>query len=208
MNDVVESIRAQLATYLATELAAQYPTLQTLDVWPGPSVALPEYAIAVLVAGPPETELHPPVKYKVTPTASPMGNVQYSYGWIEVPMQLDAWARYAAKRDQLAIDVRKKLNRPAAATLGVTPVRLHYQIAPELVLPVADLLDTPCNYAFEAAPNPIENGDAAQTNEWRATWTGNARMAIVHEETVPLIKKLELQIQANAYPHTKTILTP
>jgi hypothetical protein len=208
MTDLATAIRDRLAAYLGTELAASFPALKVLAAWPDPEVPLPEYALAVLQTGAPTTEFYPPITYRVTPGVSPMGAVRYSYGWAEVSLQLDAWATHRARRDALADVVRDRLHRHPAHTLGIVGAWPTYQRQPGLVLKVTGLLDAPCDYRFDAAPLPAEAEPNAEAGEWRASWTGVARMHVVTEEQLALIKKLQFQLTLNGALDTTTITTP
>jgi hypothetical protein len=203
--DVASAIRTQLATYLQSALVSQYPTLQALDAWPDAGKPLPEYAVTVLVSGAPQTEYHGPIHYQVTPGVSPVGAVRITYGMVTVPLQLDAWATFRARRDLLAGSVRDALNRHPGATLGVSGLWPDYQRQAGLVIRVSALLNAPCDFRFESLPVPQESGESAQGGEWRAMWSGTARMHLVSEEQVALIKKLEFGLDVSGHTDTKTI---
>jgi hypothetical protein len=209
MDDVAESIRERLAAYLAAELAAGFPDLQVFGDWPTPGAALPEYALAVLVAGAPQVQMHPPVVWATTPHAAPAvtGDVLYSWGWIEVPLQLDAWVTYEARRSALAGAIRDALNRDPAASLGLAGAWPRLGRAPGLALTVAALEGAPADYRFHASPAAPEDATAAQAGEWRATWSGVARAPLVASESAPLIKQLTFRIATDGHDAEDTTVT-
>jgi len=190
---MIADVRTALATYLATTLGPTFPTLKVLDVWPTPGAALPPYALAVLVGGEINDEWWPPVRQSVTVGASPSGTVRYTYGRVTIPLQLEAWTQFAAKRDEFARAVHAALNRPPQETFaGAAPSSLRHRRVHGLMLKVGTLFDSPCDYRFGLA-RPIEDGDAAQSGEWRTQWTGEAALLVTDEQTMTLIKKITVQ---------------
>jgi hypothetical protein len=109
-------------------------------------------------------------------------------------LELDCWASVKSKRDSLARDLRRQLNRSPSTTLGGGVLGLDHEAG--LVLPVPGLFNQPCYYEFVPVPSVGESSDAAQTNEWRSHWRGTAEMSIVDQQLFTLIKRIGLQMSA------------
>lgn len=208
MNDLTAAIRQALADYLSAGLAPLFPGIDVSGVWPTAGKAKQPTAVTVLASDAPDIEYHPPVIYRVTPGTYPSGTADYSYGWIDLPLQIDAWASFKAVRDLLAGALRELLNRHPADSLNLPGQWPHIGTHPGLVLLVPDLLNAPCDYHFTAAGQVPEDSDPAQTSTWRSMWAGNARMQIVGSQLVPLIKKLQLQFSIDGANSAETITSP
>lgn len=202
MYDFAEQARKALADYLRTELTPAFPTIQVSGVWPQPGKALAPFEITVLLTGAPDTAYWPATWYDVQPDPSPAvtGQVSYSFGRLQLDLQLDLWAATRANRDALIAAVVPLLNRHPLQTLTAPPWRPMLGRHPGVVLPVAALLGMPCDFRFEAAGDPTEDPDAAQANEWRATFPGTGTLYCVAREQVALIKQLEVDWTVNGGP--------
>lgn len=206
MPDITEAVRKALADYLQTQLIATFPTLTVFQDWPVPGRQLPEYALSVLVIGPPIERPHAPVIHTTTPTTSPNGTVMYSYGRPVINLQIDAWSRYAVKRDDLAAAMRTALNRHPADTLGVTGLpRLSRRNG--LILKIASMANTPCRYLLNSTMVPVESSAKVQDGEYRATWIGTAETFAVDSQTVPLMKTITVKTSTNGLPQESKTLT-
>lgn len=185
-------VRTVLADYLRSQLETRWPEVSVRGEWPDPGDPLPERVVAVLQAGPPTVTQHPPVIHETIPGTCPNGVVKYCWGWAELPLQLEAWARYQTHRDELAGAVADALQRSVRDTLGLTSVP-HFRRASGLVLR-ADDLGALCDFRFSPLPETPEASGAAQAGEWRATWDGTARFPLLDEQTAVLIKTIRLSV--------------
>lgn len=197
--DLTSAIRDALAAHLRTALAAAVPGLEVSGEWPTPGRKLPANAVTVLAAGEPETRFHPPRIYRTTPGVAPMGAVRYAYGRATVPLQLDAWATSPAARDTLSQALAGALHRHPAETLGLVGLP-RLTARGRLVLLPAALLGAPCQFTFEAQSLPAESGDAAQSGEWRASWSGSAETYVVTEQQLALIQSITVQGPVGGVP--------
>jgi hypothetical protein len=207
MDNLSDAIRDALAEYLRGELVQTFPTVEVSGEWPEPGVALPAMAVTVLAVGNPDTEYHPASVYNVTQLVSPKGAVQYSYGWIEQSMQLDVWATFKATRNALAASIPDLLNRHPLDTLELDSLP-HYTRHAGVVLRVPGLLGAPCDYRFDGGPVIEDASDSAQSSEWRATWTGVARMQLVGEQILSLVKQITLKATIDGIVLPDRILAP
>ena len=208
-DDVLRAVRKTLADYLRTTLATSFPSgLTVSEEWPDEHAKLPRFAVSVLVHGEPQYWFHPPAVISTTPDAdpAPTGVVLYQYGYADqIMLSLDCWAATKPDRDALARALRRALNRPPTATVtGVTPNFLRLGRDPGLSLTVADLYNVVAVYHFTPVEVPGESEQAAETNEYRAHFDGNAEVALVEQEDFPLIKRLSLGFKINGGP-TETV---
>jgi hypothetical protein len=193
MSDAVrKAVRDALAAYLRTELATAHPDLVVFDSWPDPATSLPAEAVSVLATGTIEEGGYAPQTHRVTPTAGVMGDVLYGFGTLTLGLQLDCWTHHEATRDVLARDLEAALNRPPAITLGLTGGIPQLGRERGLVIRIPNLFNCPADFRFEPTASPVENGDAAQTGEWRATWAGSAFVHLVNQESLALRQTLNL----------------
>lgn len=154
-----------LGAHVATKLGAG------VDVsyeWPvGP---LPAKAVTVLLAGPPKDEYLQPSVVSSQAVANPNHRL---YRWRVLertqPLQLDVWAQYQATRDDMIAALDVALNT-GFGTAG-DPV------GNGLVLALGDGWTGRADFVFEGPD--VDNGpEAARQSEWRATYRGEARVAL------------------------------
>jgi hypothetical protein len=180
------------------------------EKWPTPGVALPKLAMTVITPGTaPKVEFHPPVRHTVTlPETGHVGTVMFSYGRVDIDLQIDAWANYPAPRDALALDTLRALNRPANVTQGTTPTLTDYTYAPGLVLSLTDWFNVAASYTFNALGAIPEGSDQAQTNEYRATWTGSCHVYLCDTQQLALMQKIILKATYNGIADADRQLIP
>lgn len=189
------SVRDALATYLQAQLVGTFPTLKTHRRWPTPGQVLAPYAISVLLTGPPKVSLYPPMEW-----TNSGGDLTYSYGRADFGMQLDCWATYEDARDALAEAMRKTLNQSPRVTLSISGATTDAFRYGGLVIPVTGMSGSPrCEYMFSAIPMPIESSNAAQAEEWRATWDGTAVVHLTDLQQVAAITELSLIWDSETY---------
>lgn len=199
-EDLVQAVREGLASFLKAQLLAAYPDIAVYQDWPTKNQKA-GHTIAVLLAGEPDNHYHPPTVIVVAPDAGPAitGTITYSIGRCEdLPLQLDCWANNEFERDKLARDLRAVLNQPASVTLGTGNGRDVLPSQAALVLALAGLFGQPAEYEFTPVQSLPENSDAAEKNEWRASWRGTARFSLIAQKaSVPLRKRIVLLIGAS-----------
>lgn len=198
MSEITQAIQKGIADYLRSELVPAFSSLVVFEDWPEPNHPLPPLALSCLVQSESETLYHSPNWYKVTVGKSPNGVVEYSYARVECDVQLDIWTTKKFDRDRIAKEVQKAVNRHPASTLG-TPGVLSARLErrPGLVLKLTDLLNVKCDYRFGFPQNAIENSEAAQESEWRATFSGTARVYAVAAQEVALLKRVYTNLKVN-----------
>jgi len=201
--------RKALATSLSSYLTPLHSGIVVSEKWPTPGKALTALSLTVITPGTaPKVEFHQPVKHKVTlPESGHAGTVLYSYGRVDVDLQIDAWALYPATRDALALSTLRALNRPANVTLS-TPALTDYSHAPGLVLRLTDWFNVTASYRFDALGAIPENSDAAQVNEYRATWQGSAHFYLCDEQQLYLMQKILLKAKYDNGPQETIQLIP
>lgn len=199
--------RKALAEYLAAEFQkiGSYPDLQINDTWPAPHDPLPKQSISL--NSPPDSlraEYHVPMVWGVTPDASgAKGKVRFSYGRVEVDIQLDIWAQFFDTCEQISNELWNLLNRPAPETLG-TSVNGDFQLkAPGLLLTLTEFFDATADYLFDPISNPVQSPGKAMVGEWRATMQGTATFYLMSEAHVTLMKSILIKLGVNgATPQT------
>lgn len=196
--------RKALADYLRTQfagspLSTNYPGLVVNEKWPIAGQAFPALALTVVCPSTPVrlAQAHQPYIWSTTPLGggTHQGTVVYSYGHLEIDVQLDAWTQYPAIRDKLANDLEAQLNRPAAATMAASTDEYARGIG--LVLPVGDLYNAPADFRLAQAAGAPESSDVAQGATYRAMFTGTATVYAVDQQTFYLMEQIVLQLTQN-----------
>lgn len=187
------AVRKALADYLRTNLIAAWPSIAVSENWPSPQTALPPQALTVLA---PSTGLridyHQPVIWGVD-TVAGVSTITYSYGVLEMPLQIDAWAQFEPIRDDLAAAVLPLLNQNVEVTLG-TATLSNLAIAPGLVIPIPSYANVTAEYRFDPEPMLGEDVAHAETSDWRATWAGTATVYLMQQEVRPVMKEVIIDL--------------
>jgi hypothetical protein len=205
-TDFIEAARSQLATWLKSELHASYPTLTVIEQWPVPGRKLDLPSISIVMHGEPRIAPHSPAIHETTPTVSPYGLVLYSYGSITLDVQLDAWAEQPAQRNALSKAVSNAANIHPVYSIPIVDAMPELRRNPGLVLKLAGFYDILADYQIEQVDSPEEDSDAAQTGEWRATFTGSVEFLAVTEEQQALLKQIVVTTTLNGgTPGVRTI---
>jgi hypothetical protein len=196
------AVRLALANYLRTNLQAVWPNLVVTENWPLPQRAFPPQAITVLapLAGQ-VIEYHEPVIWQVSNANNTSGTILYSYGKMEIPLQLDCWTQFESVRDDLASSLLPLLNQSPLITLGIsTPAALAN--APGLVLTIPTYSNITAEYVFDPVPTAMETSDGAVVADWRYQWQGHATIYLIQSETQPLMKDITIKMGLNGDPAT------
>lgn len=154
--------------------------------WPEPSKKLPERAITILRAGPPEGEPVDPIVVGRADTGPHTSLFTWRLRALRQPLQLDIWARHHAARDEMLAELDVSLNVGMGATIGAAsadPVRNGVVVA------LGDGWTGTADCYFDR-PDVFDSPDAATRSEYRATargWTDvdltitapSARLAVI-----------------------------
>jgi len=189
-TDPLSAVRDALKGYLATYLASSFPSLVVSSGWPTPGKSLGPQALTVtLPMAVPRVSSHLPRKVDFVPIDADTGTYTYSYGLADVGLQLDLWTQREFDRNALVQAIQAALNRPPAATLGLTvlPGVARQQGA---VLRVPEFYNAPASYLFDHFPSVTETSSAVQAASWRAMWTGNATLFLLSQEAVAILKSI------------------
>jgi hypothetical protein len=188
-----QAVQEALARYLERTLGDEFPTLEVLDDWPE-ATRLPEFCIAVTVAGEADTELHIPVPITSEVVDGANVVVTYTYGRANnLPLELDCWARTQPARDRLQRALRRALMRPESQTLpGADTGWPTLQRAGYLSLPLPGLFGAVWTYEFKPVPVNDESPEKAAKNEWRAHFRGSASGALLEQDKIAAIKRIHL----------------
>lgn len=197
MADYLEAARSQLAKWLTTELGPQFPPLKILDEWPEPGRTLALPSISVITVGAPETDPHAPMSHRVTPTTGPNGLLMYSFGRTMLSLQLDIWASNKHERNRLAKACSDAVNVNPIYSIPLPDALPDFRRQPGLMLRLDDFYDVLADYQLEQVDAPVEDSDAAQTQEWRSTFTGDAMFHCVTIEQVTLVRQIILRESVN-----------
>lgn len=189
------AVRRALADYLRTNLISTWPNVVVSENWPTPQTQLPEQAVTVLVPqGGFTVEYHQPVIWSVT-TANGVSTITYSYGKMEMPLQIDAWAQFEAVRDDLAASVLPLLNQNVEVTLG-TATLANLALAPGLVIPIPTYANVTAEFRFDSEPMLSETTSLTEASDWRATWSGSAFVYLMQQETQPVMREVIINLSA------------
>lgn len=193
-----EAVRNALATHLATYLAGNWPTVQVLESMPLAQKLLSDPSIAISISSV-ETEDHEPMPWTVTATTGVNGSVVYSYGRATIGLQLDVWTTYPARRDAICGDIHGALNLSPQETLGLSgapTLRRH----PGLVLLVPEMFNVTAAYEFKGDTSLTETSQGASTDEWRASFDGEATIYLMDSDSVALMKQIEVSFNGIGLP--------
>lgn len=191
------AVRLALANYLRTNLQAAWPNLVITENWPQPQKVFPPQALTVLAPLQGQViEYHQPVVWKVTGESGAAATIMYSYGKMEIPLQLDCWAQYESIRDDLASSLLPLLNQNVEVTLG-TATLSNLGLAPGLVLPIPTYSNITAEYVFDPVPSAIETSTGSMVSDWRYQWTGTATIYLIQNETQPLMKDVTILLGIN-----------
>jgi len=198
--------RKALAEYLATRVTSG---VKFYDRFPPPGEDLRYGAISVILAPAKDREHRfQAVKLSQSSVDNNTLLVKWSWGIVEFGLQIDVWSGFQAARDALILEVEAALNRPPGKTLG-TGVSWQLDLAPGVVLQVADNFDTPCAYRFAAMPGTQEGGPLNQAGEWRATWMGSGTAHLIRQIQVAKARTIILREQGSGIDGTvNTVLHP
>lgn len=197
MADYVEAVRSQLATWLTSQLVPSFSTLKLLDRWPAPGRQLALPSISIVTVGTPDTEPHAPMTHRVTPTTGVNGLLLYSFGRALVSLQLDIWASNPAERNSLSKACSDAVNVNPIYSIPIVGALPDFRRSPGLMLKLTDFYDILADYRLEQVDSPVEDSDAAQTGEWRATLAGDVLFHAVTLEDVALVKRIILRETIN-----------
>jgi hypothetical protein len=160
--------------------------------WPEPSRKLPERAVTILRAGPSEDEPLDPIVVARVDTDAHTSMFTWRLRAVRQALQLDAWARHHAARDELLAELDIALNAGLGATLGVAnadPLRHG------VVVPLADGWTGTADCYFDR-PDVFDSPDAATRSEYRATlrgWTEVDLTITAPSARLAVIRFLDLQ---------------
>lgn len=196
------AVRLALANYLRTNLQAAWPSLVITENWPVPQKAFPPQAITVLAPLQGQViEYHEPVVWQVNTPNNTSASILYSYGKMQIPLQLDCWAQFESVRDDLASSLLPLLNQNVGVTLGLTQTATLAN-SPGLVLTIPTYSNITAEYVFDPVPSAIETSDGATVADWRYQWNGHATIYLVQNETQPLMKDVTIKMGMNGDPAT------
>lgn len=213
--DIIDAVRQGLSDYLRRELEPLFPGIKVFKDWPTPGEKLGEHSITVLATGEVEDWYYfPPTQICVSPNPTGnLGTVTYTYGRLDgIQLSIDCWSSAKAKRNKLSAAVRGLLNRTPSETLGgAAPIDgTRYGAGSGVVLKLDKFFNQGCEFQFGPMPRMPESSQAAQLNDWRATWLGNASLYLTDQSVMPLIKQLnlELNIKVNNDGLVETLVIP
>jgi len=191
MVSIEQAASNALCAYLRDRLAGD---VVVEPRWPDPEKPLPPKAVTVLRAGTAE--------HKMVMTSNPVSAVELDppdptrklYRWIVLevtqPLQIDCWTVYDVTRDDLCAALTAALH--AGDQTNADP------IGPGLVLrlPAEDGWDGVAEYLFEQV-SFSDNVSSIGQSEFRATISGEARMAIYVEAESSRTARIKLQQRLN-----------
>jgi hypothetical protein len=140
--------------------------------WPEPSKKLPERALTILRAGPPESDPVDPIVVGRVDTDAHTSMFTWRLRAVRQPLQLDVWARHHAVRDELLAELDVALNTGMSATLGATGAD---PVQNGVVVLLGDGW-TGTAYCFFDRAELADSPDAATRHEYRATLRGWAEV--------------------------------
>jgi hypothetical protein len=144
------------------------PAVVVSTQWPEPSRKLPERAVTILRAGPPEGEPVDPIVVGRIDSGTNTSLFVWKVRAVRQPLQLDVWARHHAARDELLAELDVVLNAGMAATLGIASAD---PVQNGVVVPLGDDW-TGIAYGFFDGAEISDSPDAATRHEYRATLRG------------------------------------
>jgi hypothetical protein len=160
--------------------------------WPEASKKLPERAVTILRAGPPEGEPVDPIVVGRVDTGPHTSMFTWRLRALRQPLQLDVWARHHAVRDELLAELDVALNTGIGATLGA---RSADPVCNGVVVPLGDGW-TGTAYCFFDRAELADSPDAATRHEFRATvrgWTDVDLTITAQSARLAVIRFLDLQ---------------
>lgn len=168
-----------LSVYLQTELDAVFGAGGSVvsERWPAPDETLPERAVTIVMTGErddtftvePADHIVAMVPDAIDPT---LGLYTFMVKACRQHVQLDVWAHYDLKRDELLFWVNDALNKGSDHTLGLglrggDPVRDGPLLALDPQYGFAGVVD----FTFQG-PSITDEPDAARQREYRASMSG------------------------------------
>ncbi len=202
--DFTQSVRKELRAWLASQLTSTFSDTVVFERWPVAGRPLPPHAVSVLTVGEPELMAHQPKVHATAITATPLGTVTYSYGRCDLGMQVDVWCTTAADRYLLTRAVSDALNTHPIYSLPIAGALPELHRHPGVARYLTDVYNEVCSYEFDQVVSPSEDSDAAQTEEWRATFVGTARLYVTTRETIALLVQATTTWQVNGGSETRT----
>ncbi len=182
------SIEQAAANALAAWLASQIGSDVAVEArWPDPEKPLPPKAVTVLLAGvysddylQPELAVERPVDER-----GPLPIYRWRVLERTQPLQLDVWATYDVVRD----DLKKRLDD--ALNMGNLP---YEPVGPGLVLDLGDGWDGKADFIFDAGAI-TDSPNAVQVSEYRATFSGEARIVLTIDAPSPKQARINLRMR-------------
>lgn len=146
--------------------------VQVLDRWPEAGVDLPPLAVSVIMAGERQDTHVTPELVKRSPTADPnTDEFTWTVKAFRQPIQLDVWANYDSKRDELLYHMDRFLNMGPRYTLD-QPLNDVTRDGPLLPLDPASGHEGNVDFTFEG-PRRVTDDGAVRANEFRALIRGD-----------------------------------
>lgn len=205
MTDVV-SIEQAAANALCTYLAAALGSGVSVESrWPEPEKELPDLGVTVLLAGEAQHQLvtstEPFSSQELVPPDATKKRYRWKVAEVVQPLQIDCWAKYDVKRD----DLRARLE----AALQAGDQTEDFPVPPglDLALLPADGWEGTVEYIFQAFGN-LDNPNAAQQSEWRATARGEAHVALYIDAVSARMAHLTLRQKLNGGAAIDSTVTP
>jgi hypothetical protein len=154
-----------LGSWLARALG---PAVAISTKWPEPSKKLPDRAVTILRAGPPEGEPVDPIVVGRVDTGPHSAMFTWRLRAVRQPLQLDVWTRHHAVRDELLAELDVALNTGMGATLGIANAD---PVCNGVVVPLGDGWSGTA-YGFFDRAELADSPDAATRHEYRASVRG------------------------------------
>lgn len=174
--------------------------------WPGQDADLQKAVSIVFVGIIDEVVIQPYVAGQKT-----LANGTIEYIWaissVEIPLQMDVWSASIPDRSDLSFRMRQALYRGRDYT-KVSPVGSLQNADPyvnDLLLPGAFGLDG-CNICYDFDPPVItDSPDAAQRNEYRATFKGSAQFTLIERAVSPALAGIKFKMRISNFGSPPTM---
>lgn len=173
LHPIAAAVRA-----LAGHLADALPGVAVTEGWPEAPVEpdLPE--LTVVRVGTPAYDLHAPAEAHFA-----NGLATYRYGRLTFSAQLDLWAAYRARRDELAYQVEAALNPGLPHSTGLWLLSGDYHGRP---------------LSFDLTEGePMDDGSSAPDGLWRHRWSLQCTSDLVVVVPVPALGHVDVKLLAD-----------
>lgn len=189
-----------LATWLSTQLAAVDGGVVVEPRWFEADRQLPPKAISIIPAGPRSIEWLAPSLLTQTNNGATQVDTVWALGFVQQPVQLDAWAPSDVELDDLVNRLDAALNQGQMG-LGLA---LANPAANGLQLNLADgWAPGTADIAFDA-PSIDETPSSVGETRWRATYRGQVNCLLTQAATTARIATLTLKQRLRVADPTDT----